>query len=52
MSNAPLNTLLTTLAAVLVGGVLGILLVTVGTSYVADQVPTNVDQPLIVYGER
>jgi len=52
MSNAPLNALLTILAAMLVGAVLGILAVSVGTSYIADRVPAKVDQPLIVYGER
>jgi hypothetical protein len=52
MSNAPLNPLLTVLVAVAVGAVLAILAVSLGTSYVANTVPANVEQPIIVYGER
>lgn len=49
---ASFNPLLTAIVAAAVGAVLGILAVSLGTSYVADTTPAKVDQPLIVYGER
>lgn len=49
---ASFNPLLTAIVAAAVGAVLGILAVSLGTSYVTSTTPAKVDQPLIVYGER
>ncbi|MFG2011849.1 hypothetical protein ACGFNF_22570 [Micromonospora sp. NPDC048868] len=50
---ASFNPLLTAVVAAAVGAVLGILVVSLGTSaYVGNTTPAKVEQPIIVYGER
>ncbi|WBB65926.1 hypothetical protein [Micromonospora sp. WMMD812] len=51
---ASFNPLLTAVMAAAVGAVLGILVVSLGTSIAVSNTstPTKVDQPIIVYGER
>ncbi|MEU4641066.1 hypothetical protein [Micromonospora sp. NPDC023814] len=49
---ASFNPLLTAVVAAAIGAVLGILVVSLGTSYVGNTTPANVEQPIIVYGER
>ncbi|MET8203699.1 hypothetical protein [Micromonospora taraxaci] len=51
---ASFNPLLTAVVAAVVGAVLGILAVSIGTSTITNSntKPANVEQPIIVYGER